>query len=291
LPLPLPLPLPQFSGKGKGRGKGKGDKLMNRYEERESVVLENEGQKIFGIFHRPYAKGPYPTVLMCHGLAGHKTGKFRLYVHLSEKLSRLGIASLRIDFRGSGDSEGHFSDATIGTEVSDAIVALRYLRDRPDVDPARLGIFGRSVGGTVALITAQKGGPIKSLAIWAPLYDGEQWHGLWQYLHSPGIDEETRHEKMKVNGQVPGDKFFHELFGMRMESHLEDLAEIPMLHIHGDKDMTVTTSHADRYIKARQSAKGKDKFIRLPHSDHDFSHTKEQTMALDETSLWFSNTL
>lgn len=264
---------------------------MNKYEERESIVLENEGQKIFGIFHRPTSEGPFPTVLMCHGLAGHKTGRFRLYVHLSEKLSKLGIASLRIDFRGSGDSEGHFSEVTLGSEVSDAVVALNYLRSRPDVDPLRIGIFGRSVGGTVGLMTAQKSGPIKSLAIWAPLYDGEQWKSLWDHLHSPGIDEETRLEKMKINGQVPGNQFFYELFNMRMENHLKDLTEIPMLHIHGEKDIIVTTKHADRYVQARETAKGTNKFIRFPNSDHDFSHTKEQLMALDETSLWFSKTL
>lgn len=264
---------------------------MNKFEVRESVVLENEGQKIFGIFHRPISKGPHPTVLMCHGLAGHKTGRFRLYVHLAERLSKLGIASLRIDFRGSGDSEGHFSDATIGSEVSDAVLALNHLRESPYVDPRRIGIFGRSVGGTVALITAQKAGPVKSLAIWAPLYDGEQWESMWEFLHSPKVDEETRLEKMKVNGQVPGDKFFHELFAMRMEDHLKDLAEIPLLHIHGDKDLIVTTTHADRYVKARKEVKGKNKFIRLPHSDHDFSHTKEQLIALEETASWFSKTL
>lgn len=264
---------------------------MIKFEERESIVLENEGQKIFGIFHYPIAKGPYPTVLMCHGLAGNKTGRFRLYVHLAERLSKLGIASLRIDFRGSGDSEGHFSDATIGSEVSDAIIALNYLRNQPDVDKSKIGIFGRSVGGTVALITAQKSGPIKSLAIWAPLYDGTQWQKLWNYLHSPGVDEETRLEKMKVNGQVPGDQFFHELFSMRMENHLKDLIEIPLLHIHGEKDMIVTTTHADSYVQARQAAKGTNKFIRFPQSDHDFSHTKEQLMALDETSTWFLKTL
>lgn len=262
-----------------------------KFEERESVVLENKGQKIFGIFHRPIKKNHYPTVLMCHGLAGHKTGRYRLYVHLAERLSKLGIASLRIDFRGSGDSEGNFSDATIGSEVSDAMLALDYLRHRPDVDPSRIGIFGRSVGGTVALITAQKSRPIKSLAIWSPLYDGKQWESLWNYLHSPEIDEETRFENMKVNGQVPGDPFFHELFSMRMENHLKDLVDIPMLHIHGEKDNIVTITHADNYLQARQGVKGTNKFIRYPESDHDFSHTKEQLMALEETSEWFLKTL
>lgn len=264
---------------------------MERNEDRESVVLENEGQKIFGIFHRPFCTGPFPSVLICHGLAGHKTGKYRLYVLLAEKLSKLGISSLRIDFRGSGDSEGSFSDVTLKSEVSDAMVALTYLRSRFDVDKSRIGVFGRSVGGTVALMAAQKSAPIKSLATWAPLYDGEQWASQWKKLHAPEVSDEYRQERMKINGQVPGLLFFEELFSMRMEDHLKDLATVPLLHIHGELDVVVTTQHADRYIKAREAVKSSNKFIRLPESDHDFSNSKEQLVALEETSHWFSTTL
>lgn len=264
---------------------------MEKSEERESIVLENEGQKIFGIFHRPCTQGPFPGVLICHGLAGHKTGKYRLYVILAERLSKLGIASLRIDFRGSGDSEGNFSEVTLESEVSDAILALNYLRNRQDVDQSRIGVFGRSVGGTVALMTAHKAGPVKSLATWAPLFDGEQWAKQWELLQAPEVPEEYRYEKMKINGQVPGPKFFKELFSIRMEDHLKDLITTPLLHIHGDQDLVVTPQHAERYVKARESVKDINKFIRLPESDHDFSHTKEQLLALEETSAWFSKTL
>ena len=264
---------------------------MEKFEEREGVVLENEGQKIFGILHRPPGQGPFPAILICHGLAGHKTGKFRLYVLLAEKLSKLGIASLRFDFRGSGDSEGDFSDMTLESEVSDALVALEYLRNRRDVDNSRIGLFGRSVGGTVALIAARKSGPVKSLATWAPLYDGDQWVDQWEKLHAPEVSEEYRLERMKVNGQVPGVKFFKELFGMKMEEHLQDIAEVPLLHIHGEQDVIVKPHHADRYAKARKSSGSANRFIRLPESDHDFSHGKEQLLALDETANWFAKTL
>lgn len=266
--------------------------MHGKFEERESVVLKNEGKTLFGIFHRPCSSGPFPAVLICHGFGGNKTGKYRIYVHLSEKLSQKGIASLRVDFRGSGDSEGNFADVTLSSEVSDAILALNYLRNRPDVDPAKVGIFGRSVGGTVALMTAQQAGPVKSIAVWAPLFDGQQWAKQWVLLHGPKVSEEERKEGMKVNGQVPGVPFFHELFAMKMEDHLKTLTDVPLLHLHGEQDVIVTPRHADRYMEARQGAKQHlSKFIRLPFSDHDFSHTKEQQLALDETAIWFTKTL
>ena len=83
-------------------------------------------------------------------------------------LSKLGIGSLRFDFRGSGDSEGDFSKMTLESEVSDALLAMEYLRGRPEVAKDRIGIFGRSVGGTIAVMTASRT-PVSSVVAWFPL--------------------------------------------------------------------------------------------------------------------------
>jgi dipeptidyl aminopeptidase/acylaminoacyl peptidase len=264
---------------------------MQKFEERQSIVFENEGQRIFGIVHLPLTPPPHPGVLFCHGLGGHKTGKFRLYVMLSEMLAKRGIASMRFDFRGSGDSEGEFSDTTLEGEVKDAQIALDTFRSLPSIDSSRIGLFGRSFGGTVALMIAKTSGPVKSLATWAPLFDGDQWVEQWQTLHAPGVPEEYRHEALKINGQVPGNNFFKELFQMRIEEYLKDIEHLPLLHIHGEKDNIVTIDHADKYYEARGGMHHNTKFIRLPHSDHDFSHSKEQFVALDETVKWFTDTL
>ena len=47
---------------------------MHRFEDRQSVVIENDGQKIFGMLHRPLPIRKTPAVLMCHGFAGNKAG-------------------------------------------------------------------------------------------------------------------------------------------------------------------------------------------------------------------------
>lgn len=265
--------------------------MIKKFEEREQIVLENQGQKIFGIMHRPLKNAPYPSVLICHGLGGHKTGKFRLYVHLAEKLSQLGIGALRIDFRGSGDSEGEFSDMTIESEVSDALVAFDYLMKDSKVDQSRLGLFGRSFGGLVAVKAAYRVGNVKSLALWAPMYSGDQWLEKWQTVQSTALSLEEKNEIMRVNGLVPGRNFFEELFRTRLDVELNALQKLPMLHIHGEKDVIVNLSHADHFNRHRKAAEGLTKFLRLPHSDHDFSHPAEQAIALEETMNWFRNTL
>lgn len=263
-----------------------------KIEEREVVVLDNQGQKVFGMLHRPLGIEKPPIVLICHGLAGNKIGKFRVYVQLSKILVEAGIASLRIDFRGSGDSEGDFSDLTLESEVSDALKALDYMQQLPWIDSHRIGIFGRSVGGLIALLAARRHGNIKSIAVWAPLFDGHQWREQWNIIHASGLSEKQRLAALRINGQVPGEEFFKQLFSVKMNEELEKLEGVPFLHIHGEKDTTVTLKHAEHFAEhGSLKASEKVRFIRLPLSDHDFSDPEERLLAMKETKEWFLQTL
>lgn len=264
---------------------------MDKNEEREPVVLYNQGQKIFGILHKPTKTKKCPVVLMCHGLGGHKIGKGRLYVSLSEMLSALGIGSLRIDFRGSGDSEGDFSAMTIDSEVSDAMIALDYLKNAPFVDTDRIAIFGRSFGGVVAVMAAKRFGLIKSIALWAPVFGCDQWKEKWLKAHSVPMGTEQRNNLLDIEGMRPGYSFFEQLFMLKLNDSLQDLSAIPLFHIHGEKDDIVDLSHAKKFKEARHKAIGESKFKLLPLSDHDFSDYTERQSALNETAEWFAATL
>src|SRR5689334_8479689 len=125
--------------------------MTNKFEERKTVTLLSQDLKLFGILHLPLLKNSEkaPAVLFCHGFGGNKSGRYRLYVRLAEKLSQAGIAVLRFDFRGCGDSEGAFGDITIETQVQDALAAAEFLLTHPSVDPNRFGIFGSSLGGAI----------------------------------------------------------------------------------------------------------------------------------------------
>lgn len=265
--------------------------MVKLEEERESIVFTNEGQKIFGVVHRPLVSAPYPMVLVCHGLGGHKTGKYRLYVHLAEMLTQMGIGCLRIDFRGSGDSEGNFSDMTIDSEVSDAMVALDYLKKDKRVDSSRIGLFGRSFGGVIAVAAASRFGEAKSVVLWAPVFSGDQWRDKWMFLQAQKMSEEQREKFMRINGLMPGYAFYEQLFGLKLQSDLASLDQLPLLHIHGELDGIVDLTHAEEYQNLRDRAAGESRFLRLAKCDHDFSDPLEQKVALQETALWFKTTL
>lgn len=114
------------------------------------------------------ASGKVPAVLLLHGFVSQKDEVGDMYKNLAVKLAAQGIASLRIDFQGSGDSKIAFEQMTFTNQVSDAQAAFDYLRERPEVDPARLGLLDFSMGGGVAIkVAANTANPVKSLALWS----------------------------------------------------------------------------------------------------------------------------
>lgn len=264
---------------------------MPTTEIRESVVLTNEGQKIFGILHLPLDVVNPPCVLICHGLGGHKTGRYRVYVELAEALIRANIAVFRFDFRGSGDSEGDFSEMTLMGEVGDALAALKFLQTEERVDGNRIGVFGRSLGGAVAVLSSAQFGAVKCLALWAPLYNGDQWKHEWAKVSQGLTSEHESNELRRINGQVAGMDFYFEMFGMRVDEALTKLKNIPLLLLHGEKDDLISIQHSELYLKERLHSSAETEFIRLPKADHDFSFTDERHFAIQKTAKWFEESL
>ena len=143
------------------------------------------GGGIVGTFARPSSgSGPFPAVLMLHGFASKRDEVNGVFRRTAEGLAGEGIASLRIDFRGSGDSSGNFRTTTIDGQMADAERALQWLRDNQEVDNDLLGLLGFSLGGAIAVLTTSRHtDEIKSLAVWAPTADLQE-----DFLASLGQD-------------------------------------------------------------------------------------------------------
>lgn len=261
------------------------------YESREPIILINDNQKIFGVIHRPLKSDSSPAILMCHGLAGNKIGRYRSYVTSATELVKKGFTVLRFDFRGSGDSEGELQDMTLTSAVDDTLIALNFLVQDPQVDPNRIGLFGRSFGGAVAVLAASHFKTAKSLALWAPIFHAKDWEEKWKHMQTLKLSQDELDEFKRVNGQMLGQVFWKELFAMDIAKTLANISDKPILHIHGEKDTVVPLNHAEKYREARDRAKGLSQFILLPTADHDFSSAKNQKTAIDQTVSWFEKTL
>ena len=81
----------------------------------QACYFSNEGQQIAGTVHIPDGPGPFPGVLLCHGFTGQRIEAHFIFVKMSRALEQAGIASLRFDFRGSGESEGRFQGSSSAT--------------------------------------------------------------------------------------------------------------------------------------------------------------------------------
>lgn len=120
--------------------------------------------EIAAIFTYPVVNAPLPAVLLLHGFGSEKNEVGNIFLRLSNRLAQNGISSLRIDFRGSGESAGTMVDASLNSYIEDAGVALKYLLSRAEVDPLRTGILGFSLGGAIAmLVSASHPEEIKSM--------------------------------------------------------------------------------------------------------------------------------
>lgn len=116
-----------------------------------AVTLENG---IAAIVNQPAGEGPLPAVLMLHGFASHKDEVGDMYKRLAAALAEQGIASLRLDFRGWGESAGGMENSTVQGMVEDAEVGYNYLTTLDFVDDSRIGVIGFSLGGRIAIVSA-----------------------------------------------------------------------------------------------------------------------------------------
>lgn len=82
----------------------------------------------------------------------HKT-----YQVIADYLTRHGIAVLRVDDRGTGQSEGNAATTSLPDETADARAAIAYLKTRPEIHPDSIGIIGHSEGAFVAFTLAAAG--------------------------------------------------------------------------------------------------------------------------------------
>jgi hypothetical protein len=139
----------------------------------EDVSYENKVQKVHlaATLTLPSGKGPFPGVVLITGsgpqdrdeaLMGH-----RPFLVLADHLTRKGIAVLRADDRGVGQSTGDFSTATTADFATDTEAGLAYLKNRPEVNPRKLGLIGHSEGGVIAPMIAARNHDVAFIVLMA----------------------------------------------------------------------------------------------------------------------------
>jgi len=132
-----------------------------------------------GIYTVPADIGPFPAVVLLTG-SGPKDRNKTVYGHqpfavLADYLTRRGVAVLRFDDRGVGQSGGTLRGTSSADYTSDALAALAWLRAQPGIQKAHVGLLGHSQGGTAAIGAAQQPhGPNFLVLLAAPGLPGDE---------------------------------------------------------------------------------------------------------------------
>jgi exosortase A-associated hydrolase 2 len=141
--------------------------------------FNNNDYKLFGVFHAPYEQGSLighkHGIVFCTPFAEEKMFSHRVYVNMARALAREGVACLRFDFMGEGDSEGSFEDSSIKTRLSDISAAMSALVEKTDI--VNMGLIGVRFGATLAALAASQN-KVNSLVLISPVISGQPYMDL-----------------------------------------------------------------------------------------------------------------
>jgi pimeloyl-ACP methyl ester carboxylesterase len=117
---------------------------------REEISIPAQGQTLVGTVRAPATPGRHPAMVF---VSGSGNGSRTEFTPQAEFLAKAGVVTLAFDKRSVGYN---FRDRDFGLLADDALRMVEYLRTRPDVDPARTGLWGVSEGGWVVPLAAAK---------------------------------------------------------------------------------------------------------------------------------------
>ncbi len=238
---------------------------------RERVTIDGDHGKLQAVIQKPDLKPGQqcPMVVFCHGFGGTKEGP--LFELITDSLQKHGIASIRFDFNGHGESEGKFEEMTVPNEINDAKKVIEYVRDLRYV--SKIALVGHSQGGVVASMTAgELGSDISAVVLMAPaavLRDdairGSTFGKQYNPLDPPEYVELWGPQRL-------GRNYIKTAFSLPIYETAANYHG-PALIIHGNGDRIVPYTYGLRF---HQQWKGSE-YVLQEYFDHGFSQNIYRT--------------
>ncbi len=224
----------------------------------------------------PKGKGPFPAVVMLHGTGSNKNEAGNGYDVAAPMMAKAGIATIRIDFMGNGDSTASYKDYNYTSANVDAKAAADYMAKLDVVDANKLAVMGWSQGGTNALLAAAAyPGTFKAVVTWAGALDlttmFDNFNAAYETAKTTGSYEMT----FDWRDSLPvGARWFKEVKETKVLDAIKDL-KAPVLSIHGDKDDTVPFADSENV----QKTLGTSNLCTIEGADHTYNVFTEEDYA------------
>jgi uncharacterized protein len=232
----------------------------------EKVSFRSEGQLISGILHLPDQESP-PCVIASHGLLSSKDSE--KYIALGTQIVQRGIALLRFDFRGNGESEGGEEENTISKKLTDLESAIDFVKSWPGLGHS-IGLIGSSLGGFISLLKASREKEIRTIVVWA----------------TPFHMDDLPSKKEEDGYPLPPEAFFEDLPKHRLIPLLPRVSNC--LIIHGEKDELVPVDQALGIFYHLSDPK---EIHVIGGADHRLTHPLHRQRAIELSVDWFKKYL
>lgn len=244
----------------------------------ETLTFDNDrGERLSGEMDWPAGTAPRAFSLFAHCFTCSKN--IRAARQISRALTAAGLAVLRFDFTGLGESEGDFAETTFSSDARDLVAAARFLTEAYD---APCLLVGHSLGGAAVLRAAPDVPSVQAVAtVAAPCSPSHI-----QHLFA------DRTEDVMESGQVTvtlagrpftiKKDFLEDLMRHPMHEVIPDLGR-PLLILHAPTDTTVGIENAARIYEHARHPKS---FISLDDADHLLTRSKDARYAGRIIATW-----
>jgi dienelactone hydrolase len=256
---------------------------------RERVEIPLGSGTMPALYTRAPGEGRKPVVVYCNGLDSCK--ELLYWSRLPEALARRGISTLCVDQSGSGEALRLQNLPVDPHSESWASKAVDWLDRQDDVDPARIGMTGISLGGHFAPRAVAYEPRFASGAVWGANHnwaevqqkrlnrEGENpvphyWaHVMWAFGASDMEDFHAKSADMNLNGHI-------------------DRITVPFLVTHGAKDRQISLSYADDLYDQLINSPRREKVI-FTDREGGVEHVGADNMAYGRDTIadWFAETL
>jgi len=235
--------------------------------------MNAEGLLLSARLEQPIDKKPVAYALFAHCFTCSKN--LIAVTNISRALTSKGIAVLRFDFTGLGESEGDFADTNFSGNIQDLIVAAEYLEENYEAPSI---LVGHSLGGAAVLMAASQLDFVKSVVTIGAPADTPHLKNLFE----SSLEEIEENGKAVVSlGGRPftiKKQFIDDLDKTELTSVISELRK-PLLIFHSPQDETVDIKNAEKIYVAAHHPKS---YVSLDRADHLLT-SKEDSLYVGET--------
>jgi uncharacterized protein len=227
------------------------------------VAISTPDGDVPAVIHLP-ERTPAPVVVCCHGLLSYKDST--KFVAIGDQFSKAGLAVVRFDFSGCGESQTMQRESLLFSRMRDLRFVLDYVQ-RQSWNSGAMGLLGSSLGGYLSLLAAASNRQrLQAVVCWATPFDLSRIRLALE-------------ESEELKQAFP--------LGVRLGSpeNLKDLPSVPcVLVIHGQEDETVSWHEALAIY--RQVGEPK-RLLLMKSADHRLLDPQWREMAMKASLQWF----